>query len=94
MRGILIKKEFVLEIIKHEKAIEFRNYKLPANYVDTAIYLLSGGRVYAAIELEYNRIFHGLYQYIIHVGTVYDPPLWYYHPKGAVLYVKRVKFKK
>jgi len=91
MRGILIQSQFASSIIRGTKDIEYHDYKLPNNYIDTSIYLLSESRVYGIIQLTESRSDEDGYEYSIKVIESWLMKPKYNHPNGAILYVKEVK---
>lgn len=92
--GLLIKKEFVNLILAGAKNQENRNYSLPRDKINIAIYVLSEGRVWAKIRFNVDSIDNkGLHTWGFSVIQTYPEGKLYFHPNGAQRWVKNVKLR-
>lgn len=92
--GLLIKKKFVNLILAGAKTQENRNYLLPRDKINIAIYVLSEGRVWAKIRFNVDAVDNkGLHTWGFSVIETYPAGKPYVHPNGAQRWVKNVKLR-
>lgn len=99
MDGFFIREPYSLQIISKKKKYEFRNRK--TTKLKIPFYLLTNNNQCIGIilfeyiqELDQDDPEDWKYAYKIKVIHRFHRPRKYYHPKGAITWIKNVRFQK